>query len=272
MKEEKKTREPFPAVKKGVKHGIDPRYIPQKITGTVPEGKNIQYPDYSKSEHEIWKLLYLRQMKFFPGKVCDEYLHGLKMLKISSTKIPALRELSEILKRTTNWTITRVPGRIYADDFYSFLKRRTLPSTDYIRTSDDLDSSMVPDLFHDVFGHMPLMTDPNFASFYQKFGEAALNATGKDRKQLETFHWFTVEKGLIKKRDGARIFGAGIVSSKAEFDNIISEDITIKVFEPEKIVKQEYKRDTLQSVFFAVDSFEQLEKGFLSWAKKRKLI
>ncbi len=127
-------------------------------------------------------------------------------------------------------------------------------------------------MFHDIFGHMPLLTDPHFAAFYQKFGEAALHASNTERKNLETFHWFTVEFGLIKKKEGLRLFGAGIMSSLGEVQHALSNKVLVKDFDPEKIVNQKYDVWHLQPVLFAIKSFEQLEKGFYNWTKEKKLL
>lgn len=252
--------------------GIDPRCVPQKLLKPVPEDNQIVYPDYPKSDHEIWKFLYKRQMKFLPGRVCEEYLTGVEKLKFTHGKIPALRDLSAVFKKNTGWTIARVPGLIDVDDFFALLKRKVFPSTDYIRGKDELDYTPAPDLFHDMFGHMPLLTDPNFASFYRKFGEAALHAEGSNRKDLETLHWFTVEFGLIKKPEGMRIYGAGIVSSLGEVQHALSNEVEVRKFEPEEIVNMQYDVWHLQPVLFAIESFEQLEDGFMKWTKHRGML
>jgi phenylalanine-4-hydroxylase len=260
------------AYEKASEENIDPRCIPQKLLKAVPEDDKIIYPDYPQSDHDIWKFLYERQMKFLPGRVCDEYLTGVEKLKFTPGKIPALRDLSAIFKKNTGWTVARVPGLIDVDDFFALLKRKVFPSTDYIRGKDELDYTPAPDLFHDMFGHMPLLTDPNFASFYQKFGEAALHAEGANRKDLETLHWFTVEFGLIKKPVGMRIYGAGIVSSLGEVQHALSNEVEVRSFEPEQIVKQKYDVWHVQPVLYAIESFEQLEDGFMEWTKHRGML
>jgi phenylalanine-4-hydroxylase len=260
------------AYEKGAEAGVDPRCIPQKLTGPVPEDDQIIYPGYPQSDHDIWKFLYERQMKLLKGKVCSEYLTGVEKLKFTPGKIPALRDLSSVFKKNTGWTVARVPGLIDVDDFFALLKRKVFPSTDYIRGKDELDYTPAPDLFHDMFGHMPLLTDPNFASFYQKFGEAALHAVGDSRKELETFHWFTVEFGLIKKKEGLRIYGAGIVSSLGEVQHALSEDVEVKKFDPDVMVRQPYDVWHLQPVLFAIESFKQLEDGFMEWTKHRGML
>ncbi len=268
MKEKLEENQELSAYEKAAKEGIDPRCIPQKLDGPVPTHDEIFYPDYSDEEQENWRFLYNRQMKFLPKRACDEYLEGADKLNLSPDKIPYLKELSHVFNKTTGWKIARVPGLIHEQNFFELLRRRVFPSTDYIRGKDELDYTPAPDLFHDIFGHMPLLTNEAYASFYQKFGEAALNAKGKDRTKLETFHWFTVEFGLIKNPAGMRIYGAGILSSLQEVQHALSKEVEVIDFDPERIVVQEYDVWHLQPVLFAIESFEQLENGFDEWTKK----
>lgn len=270
MKEEK--NENLSAYEKAAQEGIDPRCIPQRLDGPVPEQDEIKYPDYPESDHDTWRFLYERQMKFLPGRACREYLEGTEILNLSADKIPALKDLSHIFHRTTGWKIARVPGLIHSQNFFELLRRKVFPSTDYIRGKDELDYTPAPDMFHDIFGHMPLLTNKSFASFYQKFGEAALNAKGADGVKLETFHWFTVEFGLINNPEGRRIYGAGVLSSLKEVQHSLSDKVEVKPFDPEKIVVQQYDVWHLQPILFAIDSFEQLEKGFDEWCKKNGLL
>ncbi|HCY77892.1 MAG: phenylalanine 4-monooxygenase [Ignavibacterium sp.] len=256
------------AYEKAAQDGIDPRCIPQKLENPVPEHDEIVYPDYTEEEQSNWKILYNRQMKFLPGRACEEYIEGARNLNLSEDKIPYLKNLSHIFYNLTGWKVARVPGLIHEQDFFELLRRKVFPSTDYIRSREELDYTPAPDLFHDIFGHMPLLTNKNFASFYQMFGDAALKAEGINRKYLETFHWFTVEFGLIRKPEGMRIYGAGIVSSLGEVQNALSDKVEVKDFDPEKIVEQEYDVWHLQPILFAIDSFQQLENGFKDWAKK----
>lgn len=255
------------AYEKAAKDGIDPRCIPLKLTEAVPVDDQIVYPAYPQSDQETWSYLYDRQMKFLPGRVCDEYLEGVERLNFTRDKISSLKDLSKVFTKTTGWKVARVPGLIHEKNFFEMLRERIFPSTDYIRGKAELDYTPAPDCFHDMFGHMPLLTNKNFASFYQMFGEAAINAEGIHRKYLETFHWFTVEFGLIRKPEGMRIYGAGIISSHQEVQHSLSAEVTVKEFIPNELVLQEYDVWHLQPILFAIDSFEQLEQGFNEWAK-----
>lgn len=266
------SKEVLTAYEKAAAEGVDPRCIPQKLTGTVPVGDEIVYPSYPETDQDTWKTLFNRQMGLLEGRACQEYIEGTELMGFSPDKIPALADLSAALTRTTKWKVARVPGLIHEEDFFELLRKRIFPSTDYIRGKEELDYTPAPDLFHDIFGHMPLLTNTNFANFYQKFGEAALNAKGEQHIMLERFHWFTVEFGLINNTAGRRIYGAGIISSLNEVQHALSDAVEVVPFDPAKIVAQEYEVWHLQPKLFVIESFEQLEQGFLEWTRSQKLI
>ncbi len=272
MKNDNDENKNLSAYEKAASEGVDPRCIPQRLEGPVPEHDDITYPDYPESDQKTWKFLYNRQMELLPGRACDEYLEGARRLNLSSDRIPYLKELSYVFDEFTGWRIARIPGLIHEQNFFGLLQRKMFPSTDYIRGKDELDYTPAPDLFHDIFGHMPLLTNKNFASFYQMFGEAALNAKGEDRIKLETLHWFTVEFGLIKSTEGMCFYGAGVASSNKEVINALSDQVEVIDFDPERVVAQQYDVWHLQPILFAIDSFEHLESGFCDWTKKLGLL
>jgi phenylalanine-4-hydroxylase len=186
--------------------------------------------------------------------------------------VPSLANLSRRLNDATGWEVAKVPGLIHEKNFFELLSDRIFPSTNYVRGRDEIDYTPAPDCFHDMFGHMPMLTQPDFADFYQLFGQAALNAEGADRPRLERFHWFTVEFGLIRENGENRIFGAGIVSSNDEVTHALSEEVTVHPFDPAHITEQDYDVWHLQDELFLLDSFEQLVDGFRSWATSRNLL
>ncbi|MEM6335015.1 MAG: phenylalanine 4-monooxygenase [Bacteroidota bacterium] len=261
------------AYEKAADQGIDPRCIPQRLEADAPIGEDIVYPGYSDEDTETWRLLYSRQMDLLPGRACDVVFEGFEKLGLSPDRIPALSALSEVLYRETRWKVARIPGLLHERDFFNLLANRIFPSTDYIRGRHELDYTPAPDMFHDIFGHMPMLTDPAFADFYQLFGIAGLNAEGQDRVSLERFHWFGVEFGLINQDEGRRIFGAGILSSKEEVVHALSEKVEVHPFDPAKVVEQDYEVWHLQDVLFVVvNSFEELEAGFRGWADSKGLL
>lgn len=251
---------------------LDPRCVPQNLEEEPPVGPDIEYPGYSDEDHETWRILVNRQMDMLPGRAGEAFMRGVELLGLRSETIPRLMDLSHVLEEATDWRIARIPGLLHEKDFFSLLANRIFPSTDYIRGREEIDYTPAPDLFHDIFGHMPMLTQPAFADFYQMFGRAALDATGADRPRLERFHWFTVEFGLIRQDDGIRIFGAGILSSNNEVTHALSDEVEKIDFDPARIVEQDYDVWHLQDLLFVLDSFEQLVDGFQSWAGEKDLI
>lgn len=251
---------------------IDPRCVPQSLDGPPPVGNDIEYPRYTNEDHATWSFLVDRQMNLLPGRAGEAFLHGVELLGLEEEKIPALKRLSRVLHDATGWQIARIPGLLHERDFFNLLSERTFPSTDYIRGRHELDYTPAPDLFHDIFGHMPMLSQPAFADFYQMFGQAALRAQGADRQRLERFHWFTVEFGLIRQENGIRIFGAGILSSKNEVTHALSDEVTVSEFDPEAVVEQDYDVWHLQDRLFVLDSFDRLVEGFRSWADGKRLL
>lgn len=252
---------------------IDPRCIPQALDGPPPVGDEIETPEYTEQDNKNWNFLFNRQMKMLPGRAGQAFLDGVETLGMTPERIPPLRDLSRNMEKATGWKIARIPGLLHPGDFFDLLSRRIFPSTDYIRGEEELDYTPAPDCFHDMFGHMPMLTEPAFADFYQMFGQAALLADGEDSVALERLHWFTVEFGLIRQSDEeTRIFGAGILSSKNEVTHALSDEVEKIPFEPVRVTEQDYEVYHLQDILFVLDSFEQLETGFRSWAESRSLL
>ncbi|WP_251922513.1 phenylalanine 4-monooxygenase [Salinibacter ruber] len=252
---------------------VDPRTIPQTLEEPPPVGDEIEYPDYPDEDHETWQILVERQMEQLPGRACEAYMRGQDVLGLEGDRIPDLADLSRRLNEETGWEVANVPGLIHEKNFFSLLSQRKFPSTNYVRGREELDYTPAPDCFHDIFGHMPMLTQPEFADFYQLYGQASQNAEGADRPRLERFHWFTVEFGLIQEQGEKRIFGAGIVSSNEEVTHALSDEVTLHPFDPEHIVeKDDYEVYNLQKELFVLDSFEQLVDGFRDWTSKNGLL
>lgn len=264
---------PLSAYEKAPSDGsaVDPRCIPQTLAGPPPLGDEIVPPDYPQLDHDNWRFLFERQMELLPGRAGAAYLRGVRTLDMTPDRIPALRDLSRILHRETGWQVARIPGLLHERDFFTLLSERRFPSTDYIRGTEELDYTPAPDLFHDIFGHMPMLTEPAFADFYQLFGQAALTATGEDRQSLERMHWFTVEFGLIRDPQEIRIFGAGVLSSKDEVVHALAE-AEQRPFAVADVISQDYEVWHLQPVLFVLESFDQLVSEFRAWAVARGLL
>lgn len=262
---------PLSAYERAAEEGIDPRCIPQHLAAPPPIGDEIIPPNYTVDDHRIWQSLYERQVAFLPNRASVAFLEGIQHLGFEPDRLPHLADLSRRLAQKTGWKIARIPGLLHERDFFELLARRIFPSTDYIRGWEELDYTPAPDCFHDIFGHLPMLTNPHFADFYQLFGIAGLKATGHDRIALERLHWFCVEFGLIEEANGRRIFGAGVLSSKEEVSHALSDAVTVYDFDPDKIIAQDYQVWHLQDILFTHQSYESLEAGFRRWAKSRGL-
>jgi phenylalanine-4-hydroxylase len=250
---------------------IDPRCIPIKLDGPVPDHDSISYPEYPPHDHETWSTLYQRQLRQLPGRACKEYLEGMRILNLQPERLPALREISLTLDEMVGWRVARIPGLLDTNDFFSFMARAHFPSTDYIRQPEELEYTPAPDCFHDIFGHMPMLTNPFFSRFFQFFAQTFLKVTeAREIRMLERFYWFTVEFGLINTPEGRRIYGAGILSSPKEVLHSLSDSVEVQPFEPDRLGAQDYDVWHLQPLLFAIESFEQLEGGFRDWARHMK--
>ncbi|NNE47274.1 MAG: phenylalanine 4-monooxygenase [Rhodothermales bacterium] len=266
-------RDDLSAYEKAAADGVDPRCVPQHLPPSgVPVGNEIRYPEYPDLDHETWAILFARQVELLRGRAGDAFMDGIEMLDFQPDRIPYLAELSDRLQKATGWQVARVPGLIHEKDFFHLLSQRVFPSTDYIRGREELDYTPAPDLFHDIFGHMPMLTEPAFADFYHLFGQAALKGQGADRPRLERLHWFTVEFGLIRQTEGTRVFGAGILSSRNEVLHALSDDVVVHPFDPDRIVEQDYDVWHVQEELFALESFDQLVDGFRSWTNTAGLL
>ncbi|GAB4177925.1 MAG: phenylalanine 4-monooxygenase [Calditrichia bacterium] len=256
------------AYEKAAQDGLDPRCIPIKLEEPAPEGAEIPYPDYSDEEHETWKILYKRQLEILQERASQSFLEGVELMKFPEDRIPALKDVAVVLQKTTDWSIARVPGLLHEQDFFDFLGRRVFASTDYIRARHELDYTPAPDLFHDIFGHTPMITLPSFADFYQEFGKVAARAKGADRRRLERIYWFTVEFGLIREQGQVKIYGNGILSSYKETLHCLTDQVEKKPFDLDVMSETEYDVWHLQPLLFVIESFDQLQEEFFAWAGK----
>jgi phenylalanine-4-hydroxylase len=233
----------------------------------MPEGDSLPRRRYTAEEQETWRRLFSRQKNLLEGRACCEFLHGLEIMNFPEDRIPDLVEVHRKLHQTSAWSIALAPGLIAPEDFYAALARRVFPSTNYIRGLEELDYTPAPDCFHDIFGHTPMITEPYFASFYQKFGQVADRATGRVHAWLASFYWFTVEFGLINTPQGIRIYGNGILSSYSEVTHCLGSEVQRLAFDPQRMAEQPSDLSVMQPLLFVIDSFEQLESEFERWAK-----
>lgn len=228
--------------------GSDDRVIPQA------------WETYSAEDHAIWRRLFERQSELLVGRACAEYLAGLDQLGVCADGIPDFRKLNEVLGRTTGWQIVAVPGLISEAAFFGHMAERRFVATRWIRAAAQLDYLQEPDIFHDVFGHVPLLTNPAFADYLQAYGRGGLKALRLGAlDMLARLHWYTVEFGLVRTPDGPRIYGAGIMSSKGESIYCLDDPQPNRIaFDLKRILRTRYRIDDFQETYFVIDSFEQL--------------
>lgn len=215
---------------------------------------------YSEEEHETWQMLFDRQVEVLQGRACDEYFQGLETLGLNGNAIPNFEEMNKNLKAATGWQVVAVPGLIPSRPFFTMLENKLFPAGNFIRKREELDYLEEPDIFHDVFGHVPLLTNPAYAEYMQAYGTAGKAAIeNKGVKYLARLNWYTIEFGLIKNEDGIKIYGAGIVSSFGEAKYALDDPSPNHLqFDLERILRTGYYIDDLQASYFVIDSFESL--------------
>ncbi|HQR88226.1 MAG: phenylalanine 4-monooxygenase [Caulobacter sp. 12-67-6] len=224
---------------------------------TIDQG----WESYSRAEHDVWITLYERQTAMLPGRACDAFLRGLDALDLHRSGIPDFRRINEELARLTGWSVVAVPGLVPDDVFFDHLANRRFPAGQFIRKPDELDYLQEPDIFHDVFGHVPMLTDPVFADYMQAYGQGGQRALELGRlANLARLYWYTVEFGLMQTPQGLRIYGAGIVSSRAESIFALDDPSPNRIgFDLERVMRTPYRIDDFQQAYFVIDSIQTLQ-------------
>jgi len=215
---------------------------------------------YSAEEHDIWRTLFHRQEAVLKGRACKEFLEGVRSLGVVADAIPDFRRLNDVLHRATRWSIVAVPGLVPDAIFFEHLANRRFPSTCFIRRRDQLDYLQEPDVFHDIFGHVPMLVNPVFADYMQAYGQGGLKALGLGAlHHLTRLYWYTVEFGLIETAAGLRIYGSGIVSSKGESVYCLEDPRPNRLgFDLMRVMRTKYRIDDFQVTYFAIRSFDEL--------------
>ena len=223
---------------------------------TIPQ----DWQSYTAEEHATWDLLFQRQSKLLPGRASEAFLRGLDVLKLSKPGIPDFEELSERLMALTGWQVVAVPGLVPDDVFFDHMANRRFVAGNFIRRPDQLDYLQEPDVFHDVFGHVPMLADPVFADYLVAYGQGGQRALGMDAlRYLGRLYWYTVEFGLVAEPEGLRIFGAGIVSSSAESRFALDDPSPHRIgFDLARVMRTEYRIDDFQQNYFVIPSFDEL--------------
>jgi phenylalanine-4-hydroxylase len=236
------------AVLRGDYSKIDAQYVVQQ-----------EWENYTQAEHDLWRKLYARQARLLPGRACQEFLDGLETMHAADA-IPRLDETNHILMAATGWTLVAVPGLVPDDVFFNHLAHRRFPVTVWLRTPAEFDYIVEPDIFHDYFGHVPLLFNPIMANHLQEYGKGGLKAMKLDGlPMLARLYWYMVEFGLINGPDGLRAYGAGILSSGGEVEYCLTSPDSLRIpFQLERVMSTLFKIDSYQETYFVIDSFQQL--------------
>lgn len=223
---------------------------------TIDQG----WSSYTEAEHATWKTLFERQTQLLPGRACDEFVQGMRDLPMDAHEIPDFRHLSEVLLPRTGWQVVAVPGLVPDDVFFEHLANRRFPAGQFIRKPHELDYLEEPDVFHDVFGHVPMLMNPAIADFIQAYGVGGLRAQKLGKlANLARVYWYTVEFGLVKQADGLRIYGAGIASSHSESIFALDDASPNRVaFELPRVMQTDYRIDDFQETYFVINSLNDL--------------
>jgi len=216
--------------------------------------------DYTSDEHGIWDDLFKQQMDLLPGRACDAFLRGTERLNLGRGGVPNFEAMSEELRSISGWSVVPVPMLIPDHVFFYHLANRRFPAGNFIRTRDTFRYIKEPDVFHDVFGHVPLLTDPMFANYMEAYGKAGWKALKYNHlKALGALYWYTVEFGLIQQDDGLRIYGAGILSSPEECVFAVEADSPNRIhLAVDRVMRTDYIISDLQQSYFVINSFEEL--------------
>ena len=226
------------------------------IAKTVDEMGNAHY---TEDEHAVWHDLIIRQIPLVESRACDEYLYGLDLLNLPKDRIPQCHEVSAVLQKATGWSLEPVAALIPFSQFFELLANRKFPAATFIRRRDEMDYLQEPDIFHEVFGHCPLLTNPAYAEFTHTYGKLGLNASHADRVMLARLYWFTIEFGLIKQNNSARIYGGGILSSAGETVYALESHLAQrKPFDALEALRTPYRIDIMQPVYFVLENFDTL--------------
>ena len=229
---------------------------PERADWTIAQG----WENYSAAQHATWKTLFERQTKLLPGRACDEFIQGMRDLPIGPAQIPDFRRLSDVLMKRTGWQVVAVPGLVPDEVFFEHLAHRRFPSGHFIRKPHELDYLEEPDVFHDVFGHVPMLMNPAIADYIQAYGEGGLRAQRLGKlTNLARVYWYTVEFGLLRQTDGLRIYGAGIASSSSESVFALDDPAPNRIrFDLERVMRTRYRIDDFQESYFVIDSLDEL--------------
>jgi len=236
-----------------------------KATKYVSKQCNEQgFIDWTEQENSTWQALIERQLACIEGRACDEYMAGLELLNLPTDRVPQLEEVSKVLLSTTGWQCHQVPALIGFGEFFRLLSEKKFPVATFIRSPEEFDYLQEPDIFHEIFGHCPLLTNEAFAKFTQRYGELGLQASKEDRVFLARLYWFTVEFGLMQTNKGLKIYGGGILSSPGETIYAMEEQTVehrplTEAAHVLDVIRTPYRIDIMQPIYFMIEKMSDLD-------------
>lgn len=220
-----------------------------------------EYDKYKEEDHQVWQILYERQMPNLPDKATQAYLDGIQKIGFKSNEVPRFEDINKALQETTGWQIHVVPGLIPAREFFELLADRKFCATTWLRKMNELDYLEEPDMFHDVFGHIPLLTNQSLCDFVVRLSKTALKHFESQAAldAIARLYWYTIEFGLIQEQNGLRIYGAGILSSRGETDySLFDTHPQHFPYNPRVVMQTPFIKERYQDQYFVIESFEQL--------------
>ncbi len=221
------------------------------------------YKNYTKEDFKVWNILFNRQLNNLKGIVADEFITALNVLNFKAEKIPNFTEINNTLKNITGWTIKTVPNISPPKEFFYYLSKKKFTTTCWLRSMSQIDYLEEPDMFHDVFAHVPLLSNKEYTNFFREIGQIAMSVIDDPLKlkKLQRIYWFTIEFGLIKNNNKFKIYGAGIISSKEESMNVLSNKSQKKKFDVNRIMNHSFRIDVVQDTYYYIGSFEELSSS-----------
>lgn len=231
------------------------------------------YSNYTENDFLVWETLFKRQLDVLQPLVSIKYLQALEIVEFCSDAIPDFKKVDQILQSLTGWSIHVVPNICPEKEFFEFLSQKKFTATCWLRTMEQLDYLEEPDMFHDVFAHIPLLSNKNYVNFFKGLSDIALKHVNNPVaiKLLARIYWFTIEFGLIKENNHLKIYGAGIISSMGETKHCLSNEVKHYVFDVQHILDTRYQNDIMQDKYFVIESFEQLYNSLPQIEKQLKL-
>ncbi|MEL6662037.1 MAG: phenylalanine 4-monooxygenase [Pseudomonadota bacterium] len=242
----------------------DPKALEKNRYLAAPRGDDWtidqDWDSYSPEEHDRWDRLFARQRAILPGRACSAYLKALETLRLSKAGVPHMGRLSDRLEKLTGWRVVPVAELVPDEIFFDHLANKRFPAGAFIRPEAEFDYLQEPDVFHDIFGHVPLLADPVFSDFMQAYGAGGARAMERGQlHHLARLYWYTVEFGLIREDGDLRLFGAGIMSSPHESVFALEDDSPNRIaFDLKRVMRTKYIIDDFQQTYFVIDSFENL--------------